>query len=94
MRTANGLPTLCITASQVGKDSMSEMDLNMNNLSGSAWKINTADLIFSVRTNKVMRENGKYEIKILKNFLIASPFCFCQRVSLNLLCSLHNSTAL
>lgn len=67
IRTANGLPTLCITASQVGKDSMSEMDLNMNNLSGSAWKINTADLIFSVRTNKVMRENGKYEIKILKN---------------------------
>lgn len=67
LRTAQGLPTLCLTASQVGKDSMSEMDLNMNNLSGSAWKINTADLIFSVRTNKVMRENGKYELKILKN---------------------------
>lgn len=66
-RTNGGLPTLCITASQVGKDSMTEMDLNMSNLSGSVWKINTADLIFSVRTNKVMRENGKYEFKILKN---------------------------
>lgn len=66
-RTKAESPTLVLTASQVGKEAMSEMEFNMNDMAGSAWKINTADMIFSVRTNRTMRENGEYEIKILKN---------------------------
>ena len=66
-RTKENFSTLVLTASQVGKEAMSEMEFNMNDMAGSAWKINTADLIFSVRTNRTMRENGEYEIKVLKN---------------------------
>ena len=66
-RTKEQIPTLVLTASQVGKEAMSEMEFNMNDMAGSQWKINTADLIFSMRTNRTMRENGEYEIKVLKN---------------------------
>lgn len=66
-RTKEQIPTLVLTASQVGKEAMSEMEFNMNDMAGSQWKINTADMIFSVRTNRSMRESGEYEIKVLKN---------------------------
>lgn len=66
-RTKLEQPTIILSASQVGKEAMSDMELNMNDMAGSAWKINTADLIFTVRTSRTMREQGRYEIKILKN---------------------------
>lgn len=45
-RTKEQIPTLVLTASQVGKEAMSEMEFNMNDMAGSQWKINTADMIF------------------------------------------------
>ena len=38
----------------------------MNQIAGSVAKTNTADLIFSVRTNLAMKARGEYELKVLK----------------------------
>ena len=65
-RTRVGKNTLVLTASQIGKDAMSEMEFDMNQIAGSVAKTNTADLIFSVRTNLAMKARGEYELKVLK----------------------------
>ena len=65
-RTRVGKNTLVLTASQIGKDAMSEMEFDMNQIAGSVGKTNTADLIFSVRTNSAMKQRGEYELKVLK----------------------------
>ncbi len=65
-RTRVGKNTLILTASQIGKDAMSEMEYELNQLAGSVAKSNTADLIFSVRTNLAMKQRGEYELKVLK----------------------------
>jgi len=65
-RTRTGKNTLILTASQIGKDAMSEMEFDMNQIAGSVGKTNTADLIFSVRTNSAMKQRGEYELKVLK----------------------------
>lgn len=65
-RSKNGKKTVILTASQIGKDAMSEQEYNMDNIAGSAGKSFTADLIFSVRTNLSMREQGLYELKVIK----------------------------
>ncbi len=65
-RTRVGKNTLILTASQIGKDAMSEMEYDMNQIAGSVAKTNTADLIFSVRTNLAMKQRGEYELKVLK----------------------------
>jgi len=65
-RTRTGKNTLILTASQIGKDAMGEMEFDMNQIAGSVAKTNTADLIFSVRTNSAMKQKGEYELKVLK----------------------------
>ena len=65
-RTRVGKNTLILTASQIGKEAMSEMEFDMNQIAGSVAKTNTADLIFSVRTNNAMKQRGEYELKVLK----------------------------
>lgn len=65
-RTKMGKRTVILSASQIGKDAMSEMEYDMNNIAGSAGKSFTADLIFSVRTNLAMKQRGEYELKIIK----------------------------
>ena len=65
-RTRVGKNTLILTASQIGKEAMSEMEFDMNQIAGSVAKTNTADLIFSVRTNSAMKQRGEYELKVLK----------------------------
>ena len=65
-RTRTGKNTLILTASQIGKEAMSEMEFDMNQIAGSVGKTNTADLIFSVRTNSAMKQRGEYELKVLK----------------------------
>lgn len=65
-RSKNGKKTVILTASQIGKDAMSEEEYNMDNIAGSAGKSFTADLIFSVKTNLQMRQMGLYELKVIK----------------------------
>ena len=65
-RTRVGKNTLVLTASQIMKEAMDEMEYNLGQLAGSVAKSNTADLIFSVRTNSAMKQKGEYELKVLK----------------------------
>ena len=65
-RTRNGKKSLIITASQISKDTMDEMEYSQSNIAGSRGKVDTADLIFSVKTNLSMRAKGLYELKFLK----------------------------
>ena len=54
-RTRVGKNTLVLTASQIGKDAMSEMEFDMNQIAGSVAK-----------TNSAMKQRGEYELKVLK----------------------------
>lgn len=65
-RTRVGKNSLVLTASQITKDNMTEMEYEINQLSGSRGKVDTADLIFSVKTNLAMKSRGEYELKFLK----------------------------
>lgn len=65
-RTRNGKNTMIMTASQITKDSMDEMEFGMSNVAGGTTKTQNADNIFSVRTNDAMRQRGEYEFKFLK----------------------------
>ena len=65
-RTRVGKNTLVLTASQIMKEAMDEMEYSLGQLAGSVAKSNTADLIFSVRTNNAMKQRGEYELKVLK----------------------------
>lgn len=65
-RTKNGKNTMILTASQITKDSMDEMEFGMSNVAGGTTKTQNADNIFSVRTNDAMRQRGEYEFKFLK----------------------------
>lgn len=65
-RTRNGKNTMVLTASQITKESMDEMEFGMSNVAGGTTKTQNADNIFSVRTNDAMRQRGEYEFKFLK----------------------------
>jgi hypothetical protein len=65
-RTHNGKKTMILTASQITKDSMGEMEFNLSNVNGGTTKTHNADNIFTVATNDAMRQRGEYEFKILK----------------------------
>lgn len=65
-RTRNGKNTMVLTASQITKESMDEMEFGMSNVAGGTTKTQNADNIFSVRTNDAMKQRGEYEFKFLK----------------------------
>lgn len=65
-RTRNGKNTMVLTASQITKESMDEMEFGMSKVAGGTTKTQNADNIFSVRTNDAMRQRGEYEFKFLK----------------------------
>ena len=65
-RTRSGKNTMVLTASQITKESMDEMEFGMSNVAGGTTKTQNADNIFSVRTNDAMRQRGEYEFKFLK----------------------------
>ena len=66
-RTHNGKRTMVMSANQITKDALSEMEFSLNNIAGGTTLVQTCDNLFSVRTNPTMRQAGEYEIKILKS---------------------------
>lgn len=65
-RTRIGKNTMVLTASQITKDAMDEMEFGMSKIAGGTTKSQNADNIFSIRTNDAMRQRGEYEFKFLK----------------------------
>ena len=66
-RTHNGKRTMVMSANQITKDALSEMEFTLSNIAGGTTLVQTCDNLFSVRTNPAMKQAGEYEIKILKS---------------------------
>ena len=63
---AKELDILVVTASQLNRASVEEVDFNHSHISGGVSKINTADNLFGIFTSRAMREHGRYQIQLMK----------------------------
>jgi archaellum biogenesis ATPase FlaH len=57
---------LMITASQLNRSAVEEIEFDHSHISGGISKINTADNVFGIFTSRAMRERGRYQIQIMK----------------------------
>jgi archaellum biogenesis ATPase FlaH len=61
------LGVLMITASQLNRSAVEEVEFDHSHISGGISKINTADNVFGIFTSRAMRERGKYQIQCMKS---------------------------
>lgn len=64
---AKELKMLMITASQLNRSSVEEVEFDHSHISGGISKINTADNVFGIFTSRAMRERGQYQIQCMKS---------------------------
>ena len=55
-----------ITASQLNRASVEEIEFDHSHISGGLSKIQTADNVIGIFTSRAMRERGKYQIQFMK----------------------------
>ena len=55
-----------VTASQLNRSAVDEVEFDHSHISGGISKINTADNVFGIFTNRAMRERGRYQIQAMK----------------------------
>jgi len=55
-----------VTASQLNRNSIDEVEFNHSHISGGLSKIQTADNVFAINKTKMLQDNGKYELQLLK----------------------------
>lgn len=60
------LNTVFVTASQLNRNSVDEVEFDHSHISGGLSKINTADNVFGIFTSRAMRERGRYQIQLMK----------------------------
>ena len=58
---------LMITASQLNRSAVDEIEFDHSHISGGISKINTADNVFGIFTSRAMRERGRYQIQCMKS---------------------------
>jgi len=63
---AKELDILLVTASQLNRASVEEVEFDHSHISGGISKINTADNLFGIFTSRSMREHGKYQLQLMK----------------------------
>lgn len=63
---AKELNILFVTASQLNRAAVEEVEFDHSHISGGISKINTADNVFGIFTSRAMRERGKYQIQLMK----------------------------
>ena len=56
-----------MTASQLNRSAVEEIEFDHSHISGGISKINTADNVFGIFTSRAMRERGKYQIQCMKS---------------------------
>ena len=61
------LGVLLVTASQLNRSAVEEIEFDHSHISGGISKINTADNVFGILTSRQMRERGKYQIQCMKS---------------------------
>ena len=64
---AKELNVLFVTASQLNRSEVEEIEFDHSHISGGISKINTADNVFGIFTSRAMRERGKYQIQCMKS---------------------------
>ena len=64
---AKELNVLFVTASQLNRSAVEEVEYDHSHISGGISKINTADNVFGIFTSRAMRERGKYQIQCMKS---------------------------
>jgi len=57
---------LMITASQLNRSAVEEIEFDHSHIAGGLSKINTADNVFGIFTSRAMRERGRYQIQLMK----------------------------
>lgn len=57
---------LLITASQLNRSAVEEIEFDHSHISGGISKINTADNVFGIFTSRAMRERGRYQLQLMK----------------------------
>lgn len=58
--------TILVTASQLNRSGIDEIEYDHSNISGGLSKINTADNVFGIFTSRAMRERGEYQLQLMK----------------------------
>jgi hypothetical protein len=58
---------LLVTASQLNRSAVEEIEFDHSHIAGGISKINTADNVFGIFTSRSMRERGKYQIQCMKS---------------------------
>jgi len=64
---AKELGVLLVTASQLNRTAVDEIEFDHSHIAGGISKINTADNVFGIFTSRSMRERGKYQIQCMKS---------------------------
>jgi hypothetical protein len=64
---AKELNVLFVTASQLNRAAVEEIEFDHSHISGGISKINTADNVFGIFTSRAMRERGRYQIQCMKS---------------------------
>jgi hypothetical protein len=64
---AKELGILMVTASQLNRGAVDEIEFDHSHISGGISKINTADNVFGIFTSRQMRERGRYQIQCMKS---------------------------
>jgi replicative DNA helicase len=57
---------LFVTASQLNRGSVEEIEFDHSHISGGISKIQTADNVIGIFTSRAMRERGRYQIQLMK----------------------------
>ena len=63
---AKELRVLFVTASQLNRSAVEEIQFDHSHISGGISKINTADNVFGIFTSRHMREKGQYQLQLMK----------------------------
>jgi KaiC/GvpD/RAD55 family RecA-like ATPase len=64
---AKELAVLMVTASQLNRSAVEEIEFDHSHISGGISKINTADNVVGIFTSRAMKERGKYQIQCMKS---------------------------
>ena len=61
---AKELNILFVTASQLNRSAVEEIEFDHSHISGGISKINTADNVFGIFTSRAMKERGRYQLQL------------------------------
>jgi len=60
------LQCVFVTAAQLNRGAVEEVEFDHSHISGGLSKIQTADNVFGIFTSRAMRERGRYQIQLMK----------------------------